>query len=345
MNRYAEELNAALPAAAPSHWRIAMPVPPGPWPVPRGMILARMIRHPRWARRQPAALYHILDHSCGHLLLTLPPSKTAVTVHDLAPFRFPGRRAGLSGLAWHLAWRGLQRARHLIANSAFTSSELRQRLSDPPAEIPVVPMAVSSRFHEQPGSQRGDLRHRLVTGGEHLLLHVGAHQPRKNLPVLLRAAALLRQQGLPVRLAQIGGQPALALRQLITGLGLASAVTFPGRITDDELADYYRAADVFVFPSLYEGFGIPVLEAMACGTPVVAARAASLPEVAGPAARLVDPESPVELALTLKEVLTRPELSRQMAADGLRRARQFTWEAVARQTVAVYHQILEGSQP
>ena len=117
---------------------------------------------------------------------------------------------------------------------------------------------------------------------------------------------------------------------------------FASYVSDQDLVSFYNAADVFAFPSLYEGFGLPVLEAMACGTPVVASNAASLPEVVGDAGLLADPHSSEALAKTIASVLEDSELAAELSRRGLERARQFTWERTARGTLAVYHSLIEG---
>ncbi|MBC7249972.1 MAG: glycosyltransferase family 4 protein, partial [Anaerolineae bacterium] len=127
-------------------------------------------------------------------------------------------------------------------------------------------------------------------------------------------------------------------------LGLKDEVEFAGYVPAEELPLWYNAADLFVFPSLYEGFGLPPLEAMACGTPVVSSNAASLPEVVGEAGLLIDPYDVEGLAAAMRRVLTDRELSTQLRERGLRRARQFSWKEAARQTVAVYEQVLRSKE-
>lgn len=344
MDRYAESLLDGLLHVAPEPCRFNMPMPPGPWPIPYGQLLNRLLCYPFWARRQQGDLNHVLDHSYGHLLFTLDPARTIVTVHDVAPLRFPGRRGGLSRLAWELAWHGMQPARCIIAVSTFSAAELQAHLSLSPSQLHVIHEGVSQCFRPQSTANVEAIRRRYLPDGGRLLMHVGHTQARKNLPTLFQAIALLRRQGVKAILVQIGGQPDTGQQKLVLELGLEQFIHFVGRVAEEVLVDFYNAADVFVFPSLYEGFGMPVLEAMACGTPVVASSAASLPEVMGDAGLLVDPCTPEALADAVARVLENRDLALALSQRGLARAQQFTWKRTAQETLEVYRQALEGIQ-
>lgn len=344
MERYAESLKAALQQTTPPEWEIEMPMPPTPWPGTYRRILARLLWYPLWARCQQGDLNHVIDHSYGHLLFTLDPERTILTTHDVAPFRFPGRRLGVSGLAWKLAWQGVKRARHIIVVSSFTATELQKYLGLPAERFCVVHQGVSPDFHPHTQAESAAIRQRFLREGERMLLHVGHTQPRKNLPTLLQALALLRQQGIQGILVQIGGQADASQKQLVQELELEQVVHFVGYVPDQDLATFYSAADVFVFPSLYEGFGMPVLEAMACGTPVVASNAASLPEVVGDAALTVDPRDAEGLAEAIERVLSDLALAAELRQRGLVRAGRFTWERTAQATLEVYCKILEKTR-
>jgi glycosyltransferase involved in cell wall biosynthesis len=175
------------------------------------------------------------------------------------------------------------------------------------------------------------------------VLYVGSEDPRKNLPRLLEALTLVRERLPSVKLIKIGSPQYLSLakrlRERIKELGLSEAVLWCEHVSDQDLAQFYNVGDVFAFPSRYEGFGLPLLEAMACGTPVVCSNAASLPEVVGDAAIMVPPQDAQGLADALYEVLTEQKLRDELRRKGLRRVRRFTWERRARQTVAVYRKV------
>ncbi len=342
MERYANGLENALRALAPPSLLITSKIPPAPWPIPRGLLLRRMLSYPLWSRRHQGDLNHVLDHSYGHLLFGLDPERTVVTVHDLAPLLFPGKRLGLSQLAWQLAWKGALRARRLIAVSAFTRQMLIEHSRVSPERIVVIPEGVEPAFRPLPEEAVEELRRRYALPDAPLLLHVGHTQPRKNLEGLLHALAIVRRRDSRVVLLQIGGVPTARQRALVESLGLRNAVHFLGPVSESDLIAFYNLADVFVFPSLYEGFGFPPLEAMACGTPVVASHAASLPEVVGDAGLLVDPRDPEAMAEAIYHVLQDAELAEELRRRGLERARQFTWERTARETLAVYEAMLGG---
>jgi glycosyltransferase involved in cell wall biosynthesis len=175
------------------------------------------------------------------------------------------------------------------------------------------------------------------------ILYVGSIEPRKNLPRLLVAYAHLRRRGSTRwRLVVAGPRKWKSgpVYDAVARLELAEHVHFAGFVPEADLPALYNGADLFAFPSLYEGFGLPVLEAMACGTPVVTANTSSLPEVAGAAALLVDPSDVEEIAGALRRVLEDPALARDLRERGLARAAQFSWERTARATVAVYEKVL-----
>lgn len=341
MDRYALMLEAALRPLLPSGWTLTVHTPPPPWPVPRGMVLRRVLSYPWWARNRQGTLNHVLDHSYGHLLFALDPERTVVTVHDITPLLFPGRAFGLSQLAWKLAWRGVLRARRLITDSHYTRELILRRWHIPAQRVTVVPLGVSRAFRPLPRETLAPLQQRYRLPPSGILLYVGHTHPRKNYEILLQALALLRRRHPKAVLVHAGKRPTPRQQQRIAALGLTDAVRITGPVSEAELVGLYNLADVFVFPSLYEGFGMPVLEAMACGTPVVCSRAASLPEVAGDAALLVDPSDPSAFAEAIGRILEDSELARALRERGLARSRLFTWERTAMETLKVYRQLLE----
>lgn len=343
MDRYARSLFRALQQIAPEH-EFRLLVPPDPPIGLRGRLfpLWRLCWYPLWARRFAADVYHILDHSYGHLLWGLDGDRTVVTIHDVAPLFFPGHSLGLSRLAWQMAWKGAQKARRWITVSDFTKREVLNFVNRNPEEVIHIPEGVDSNFHPLSEEQIGEWRKKLGLGAKKAILHVGHCQPRKNMERLLTALALLNRQRVAFHFIQVGGVFTSAQRRLLESSGLEHHVRQMSRVSEEELVGLYNVADVFVLPSLYEGFGLPVLEAMACGTPVVAANAASLPEVVGNAGLLVDPHSPEAIAKAIAQVLEDSALASDLRERGLRRAREFTWERTAEQTMHVYTNIAEG---
>lgn len=346
MDRYARSLFRALRQVAPEvDFRLLVPPDPPPGLGGRLVVLWRMLAYPLWARCYPADVYHVLDHSYGHLLFALDGSRTVVTVHDVAPFFFPSRRWGLSWLAWEAAWRGAQRAAQWIAISGFTYNELTVRVGRRAPKLSRIYYGVENHFRPLSKSERAMRQTEWGAEDFRIVLHVGHCQSRKNIERLVSALALLTSYGLDFQFFQVGGTFTSPQRQLIESLGLGERVRQINRISEDKkLVGLYNIADLLVLPSLYEGFGLPALEAMACGTPVVASNVASLPEVVGDAGLLVDPRDPQAIADAIACVLSDPALAEELRQRGLERARMFTWEKTARETAAVYRQVMEGSE-
>jgi len=178
------------------------------------------------------------------------------------------------------------------------------------------------------------------------ILYVGSLEKRKNLPRLLEAYAYLRETLPGWKLVIVGGRKWKSdpIYKAVQRLGLEPHVIFTGFVAEEDLPALYNGADLFVFPSLYEGFGLPVLEAMACGTPVVTSNTSSLPEVAGEAALLVAPTDVKAIAAAMQRVLSEPDLAAELRRRGLERASQFSWERTARETLAVYERVLVDDQ-
>jgi glycosyltransferase involved in cell wall biosynthesis len=235
-----------------------------------------------------------------------------VTVHDLAVLRHPGMFNKWSRRYSRLAVpRVAQGARSLIAVSEFTRRELVELLRVPGDKIRVIPNAVGAPFGPDGPKAEGDY-----------VLAVGTLEPRKN---LARAVEAARRVGVELRVVGARGWGGVEV----------PGATWLGEVSDEELAALYRGARIVVYPSLYEGFGIPVLEAMACGTPVVTSAGGATEEVAGGAAVLVDPLDPASIAAGIEQAASRrPEL----VALGLEHARGFTWDRVAAETREVYEE-------
>ena len=234
-----------------------------------------------------------------------------VTVLDLAVLRHPGMFNQWSRHYSRLAVpRVVQAAAAVITISEFTKSEVVDVLGTAPETVHAIPIAVEAPFTPDGPRAEGDY-----------VLSVGTLEPRKNLARVVAAA-----QRVGAELRVVGAE----------GWGGVKADGWVGRVSDDELAALYRGARCLVYPSLYEGFGLPVLEAMACGTPVVTSRGGATEEVAGDAAVLVDPLDTASIAAGIEEALTRSD---ELRAQGLERAEVFSWERVARETWAVYEQV------
>jgi exopolysaccharide biosynthesis WecB/TagA/CpsF family protein len=269
----------------------------------------------------------------------LPPTaplagiSSLVTVHDLGYEHFPEAHTAAQRRYLQLSTRYHARAAtRIAADSAATRRDLVNLYGANPAKIEVVPLGVDHATF-RPITDPNHLaaaRERYSTG-ERFLLYIGTLQPRKNLPRLVRAFASIARDFPDVTLVLAGGQGWLNddLQEEIETLGLSGRVRRPGYVEEADLPALLSAAEALVFPSLFEGFGLPVLEAMACGTPVLTSNTSSLPEVAGHAAILVDPTSEQQIADGMRLLLTQPALRAALRERGLAQAQHFTWERTA----------------
>ncbi len=268
------------------------------------------------------------------------PCPAVLTIHDLTFLRFPERfrterRRYLAAMTAFSA----RRARLIMADSGSTKQDVMELLKVPAERIEVVYPGVDEDFHPLPPEEVE--RFRLSAGlPEEFVLYVGTLEPRKNVVTLVQAYGLLYSGGLIRCPLVVGGGRGWMFDDIFAEVernDLLDQVIFAGYIDPENLPRWYAAATVFVYPSLYEGFGLPALEAMACGTPVIVSNASSLPEVVGDAGIQVDPRRADELADALAEVLQSNAKREQMRAAGLARASSFTWDRAAGQITRVYH--------
>ncbi len=273
----------------------------------------------------------------------IPPFRIAcpsvITVHDLCFRLFPETVTTDSLRYYNQIDRAVRHAAAIVAVSESTRRDLVELTGAPSARIRVIPEAAAPEFvplHREEAARQ--VRARLGVEAP-FILFVSTIEPRKNLPTLLRALTLPRMAS--IRLAVAGGRGWLSedVFRLVGELGLEQRVHFLGRQPVEDIVCLYNAADLVVYPSLYEGFGLPVLEAMACGTPVACSRVSSLPEVAGDAAVLVEPLALEAWADAITRILSDRALWQALREKGLRRAAEFSWERAARETLAVYRSV------
>jgi glycosyltransferase involved in cell wall biosynthesis len=311
----------------------------------KSTLLRSSLLLPVGALLEHIEVFHGLDQS--GIPLFFKAGKSVVTIHDVIPlvlpWAFPPRHRRV--LATALA-RIRKQAEMVIVPSVAAAEDVVHFLRVERERIRVIPMGCDPRF--QPADepvQAAALRRRYALP-ERYILFVGTLEPRKNVQTLLRAFAEVIAEAPQDELALViaggkgwGGED---YRATVDALKLRDHVHFAGFVEDHHLPALYRGALLFVYPSLYEGFGLPVLEAMACGTPVITSNRASLPEVAGDAALLVDPTQPKALAAAMASILGDSGLRQAVRAKGLARARTFTWDAVAQETVAIYRAVGGG---
>lgn len=284
-------------------------------------------------------------HSPDFALPPLRHARGVVTVHDLSFLRLPQcAEPSLRAFLERAVPRALSRAAHVLADSDNTRRDLIELLAIPPEKISVVPAGVASHFRPVRNVlQLAEVRARYQLP-QWFILSVGTLEPRKNFPRLISAFARLRRHtGLPHELVIVGSQGWLFqdIYERVAKEGLEELVHFTGFVVDQDLPALYTLADLMVYPSLYEGFGLPPLEAMACGTPVVASNNSSLPETLGNAALLVDAEDVEALADAMARVLGNANLRARLSDLGRAQAARYTWENAARALLAAYQKALQ----
>ena len=285
-----------------------------------------------------------LFHSPDFVLPPLRHARGLITVHDLAFLRVPEcADPGLRAYLTKAVPRSIARAHRILADSENTRRDLMELLGVPAERIRVVPAGVDSRFHpiaDEAELERVRRRYRLE---EPFILSLGTLEPRKNFVRLIEAHAQLRRRLPSAPRLVIAGDRGWLYEDIFAAAEKSGSgqVRFLGFVPDEDLPALYTMAELFAFPSLYEGFGLPPLEAMACGTPVVCSNRPSLPETVGDAALLVDAEDVEELAQAMQRLLENEELRAEMRERGLRRARRFTWRKAAEKLLAAYETTLQ----
>jgi glycosyltransferase involved in cell wall biosynthesis len=274
----------------------------------------------------------------------LRPKRLVVTIYDLSFITHPALHLPANVEHCLAGTRlAIEHADAIIAISEHTRRDLIERMAAPAERITVTPLAHDASFAAVTDPRRLAAVRKRYRLPEHFILFLGALEPRKNLPRLLEAyaglpAAIRRDVELVV--AGMSGWLNESIRGQVSELGLDRSVHFAGYVDPDDLSTLYSLASMLAYPSLYEGFGLPVLEAMACGTPVLTSNVSSLPEVAGDAATLVDPVDVASIESGLRTMLESPSLRADLAERGRARAATFSWDRCARQTLEVYRRAM-----
>jgi glycosyltransferase involved in cell wall biosynthesis len=351
----ARELIPALLQAAPPGMRFTAFInreaaaAPGPWGelLPAVTVPVNARQRAQWVLGEQAALPWLaararvdLVHSLASTAPLWGPFRRVVTVHDLIYAHYPEAHSGLRGKGMRvLVPAAARRSRRIIVDSQSTREDLIKLVGIDARRIDVAPLGLGSVQRGESLTEQ-ETRERFALGGRRVLLSLSAKRPHKNLAALIDALAtmpperpLLVLPGYPTDYEQ-------ELRSRAEESGVAGDVRFLGWVSNTETEGLWRAAEAFVFPSLYEGFGLPVLEAMARGVPVACSNASSLPEVAGDAALLFDPRDQAAIAGALTRLFEDAALRERLTALGLERAREFTWERTAHLTLESYARAL-----
>jgi glycosyltransferase involved in cell wall biosynthesis len=357
MEVYARELIPALLAEAPAGTRFtafvnreAAAAGGGPWAdvLPARTVPVNARNRVQWVLGEQALLPSMAARAGADLVHSLASTGPAwgrfrrvVTVHDLIYARFPEAHAGIRDRGMKLLVPlAVRRSDRVIAISQSTRTDLVRLLGVPDAKIDVVEQGMGS-VRGSLASAGGETRARFQLGERRVLLSLSAKRPHKNLLALIGAMARIPPEERPLLvLPGYRTRHEQELRERARAAGVETDVRFLGWMSGEDIEALWAVADAFVFPSLYEGFGLPLLEAMARGVPVACSNASSLPEVAGDAALLFDPGDEHAIAEALRRLLDDKALCEELRARGLARARQFTWERTARLTLDSYARAL-----
>lgn len=351
MRLYAERLGAALarrqisvkrvrpPGVVPDAWRQRSSL----WSKIDGYV-GRFAVYPRLVRDLRVDVVHVVDHGQGYLVANLDARRTLVTCHDVILLALAAGRIGsvtappVALQLFRISLEMVKRAAAVVADSESTKRDLVTFVGIDPAKIRVIYPGLNQSFtRDRDAGLR--LRRELGIGDGLLMLQIGRGF-YKNIPGVVRVLHRLRKNGLDVRLARVGRALAGEERALADRLEVTAHVLELGGVPDEQMPALYNAVDLLLFPSFYEGFGWPPLEAMASGTPVVCSRAGSLDEVVGDAALTADPEDLEALTWHAAAALTDATLRATLIARGLAHAARFNWDRSADEMIGAYRDVV-----
>lgn len=336
------------PLANPQVTVIPAPVSPfslrQQWTIPQLLqqVARNKFQSPVPTPQPPPPIYH----STYYLMPYRPGAPTILTIYDLIAMLHPQTVSARARLLFRLTTRlALRTAQQVITISEATRQDLLRHFPIPAERVTAIPLAADPRFQPQPGEVIEATR-RKYNLPEHYLFYLGINKPHKNLLRLIKAYARLspvpgpQSPVPPLLIAGAWDDRYPETKERVSELNLGERVRFLGPVDDADLPALYSGCEIFVFPSLYEGFGLPVLEAMACGAPVMCSNASSLPEVAGDAALLFDPLDVESIAAALRRAIEDGNLRRSLAERSLAQAVNFSWARTAEETLAIYRELV-----
>jgi glycosyltransferase involved in cell wall biosynthesis len=309
----------------------------------------RFWRFPRTVQHQSADVYHIIDHSDAHIVrwLRRKGKPVVVTCHDLINFLYPEnlktsvRLPIISDSLWRSAVQSMQYADAIVAVSSATAKDIVEILNIEESRIVVAPNAVEPVFRQLPEAQAQSFREQLNVPKDTIcLLNVGSNHPRKNLSTVLKALHILKQQDLSVQLWKVSDDFGDENKNFIQAHHLESCIRYLKDLDKPTLVAAYNAADILIAPSFHEGFGLTLLEAMACGTPVITSNTSAMPEVVGDAGILVDPKDCQAIADAVCCLQRDSAYYQKLKEKGLKRSQLFRWEKTAEQIAELYTSLL-----
>jgi glycosyltransferase involved in cell wall biosynthesis len=359
MDVYADNLVAELKVIRPD-WKI-VEVSPQPWSDEAGDIwhsgnplrkfYERFYNHPRVVNQIEADLFHIIDHTDAHLAYGLKKigKPVIVTCHDLVQYIYPevlkneAKIPAFSMAVWQYCVKGINAADRAIAISTNTAKDIDRWLNTEPEKVAVVPNGVGSECRILPPETVAEWKQQYTKSeAEICLLHVGTNHHRKNVETVFKALKAIVDRNIPVRLWKVGEDFYPEQKQYLKDNNLTEHITLVTTPDREAVIKFYNAADILIAPSLYEGFGLTILEAMACGTPTITANVSSIPEVAGNAAVLVEPTDVDAITQAILRIDGDAIFRQDLIDKGLARVREFTWRKTAEKTANLYEQVVKA---
>lgn len=359
MDVYADNLVAELKKLRPD-WEI-LEIAPQPWSKnvenlwhtgnPLRKYYERFYHHPRAVRQIDADLFHIIDHTDAHIAYGLKQAgkSVVVTCHDLVQFIYPeilkteARFPAFSLAVWQYCVKGITVADSTIAVSSNTAKDVAHWLNISPAKIEIVPNGVDTVFNLPDQKTVADWKQQYAKSPDEIcLLHVGSNHQRKNIETVLTVIKAIADRGIPVRLWKVGGDFYPEQQQYIKANNLSQYITSVSNPERQAVINFYCAADALVAPSLYEGFGLTVLEAMACGTPTITSNVSAIPEVVGDAAVLVEPTDVAAITEAVLRIHRDRDFRQDLIDRGFVRIKEFSWKKTAEKTAQLYEQVVQS---